>query len=353
MNFDPKFLSRVKCVIYWPTFPPCGMLTSELLAQHDDILLVITKPEFDHDPFYDDLQGNLIIVENSNELFQLKSFLINVSYFIHTGWNDKTILRFGTYLKSTYGTRIGVVSDNSQKHNVRQLIGRLYFRLFLKHKFDFAITPGKSGRRLLTYLGMRPSQIFEGNYGAYSKFFFRDEAIPKENHFLYAGQLIHRKGILDLIAAFEIYRRSGGTWRLKIIGSGELRDQVRSNLPSEAILVDFVQPKTMNIEMNKASTFILPSFEEHWGTVVCEAAAGGCNFILSDKVGALDDLLISGLNGFSFSAGNVSELAILMHRVERLGDGWREKSEELSKHLASIYREKSYSRTILGIMKGE
>lgn len=64
----------------------------------------------------------------------------------------------------------------------------------------------------------------------------------------------------------------------------------------------------------KSSVFILPSIHESFGLVVLEAMASGLPVILSDNVGA-KDCIKEDLNGFTFPAGNDSQLAKLIQKL--------------------------------------
>jgi glycosyltransferase involved in cell wall biosynthesis len=55
--------------------------------------------------------------------------------------------------------------------------------------------------------------------------------------------------------------------------------------------------------------FIHAAKDEPWGVSVQEAIAGGCFVICSDKVGAAQDLLVSGKNGYTYQFGDVNQLA--------------------------------------------
>lgn len=60
---------------------------------------------------------------------------------------------------------------------------------------------------------------------------------------------------------------------------------------------------------------IVPSSVEPWGLVVNEALAAGIAVIASDRVGAVDDLVIEGKSGIIFPSGEVDALATAMHQL--------------------------------------
>ena len=54
--------------------------------------------------------------------------------------------------------------------------------------------------------------------------------------------------------------------------------------------------------MHKSKAFILPSIQDNWGTVLCEAANAGCFLLSSEQSGASVDLIKNGINGFTFNS---------------------------------------------------
>jgi glycosyltransferase involved in cell wall biosynthesis len=79
-----------------------------------------------------------------------------------------------------------------------------------------------------------------------------------------------------------------------------------------------------------ADVFALLSRHEPWGVVVNEAAASGLPLVLSDRVGAAQDLLRDGENGFLVSADDVDAPAAALRRLahgdlrRRMGERSRE-----------------------------
>src|SRR4029077_4003966 len=63
--------------------------------------------------------------------------------------------------------------------------------------------------------------------------------------------------------------------------------------------------------MNSAA-MILPSYREPWGLVVNEALSFGCPVVVSDICGCVPELVIDGVTGYSFPAGDVAPLAQAM-----------------------------------------
>ena len=97
---------------------------------------------------------------------------------------------------------------------------------------------------------------------------------------------------------------------------------------------DFLQLEELAKDYQSAKCFVLPSFEEHWGLVVHEAALSGCVLLLSDRVGAAKDFL-SKDNGFTFNPYSLASFKKALENVfsmdnEALLQAYK-KSLELSK----------------------
>ena len=105
-------------------------------------------------------------------------------------------------------------------------------------------------------------------------------------------------------------------WELHLYGSGPLKDELNQTIKrsnNQTIHVhDFVQPEQLADLYRSARLFCLPSIEEHWGLVVHEAALSGCGLLLSNRVGAADDLLVEGKNGWTFDPLSVDDMARVM-----------------------------------------
>lgn len=333
-----------RVVILWTGFPPCGMLASNLILDDPDVTVFVTKSEFEHETFYVSIEKELIVLQSPEEIADHFESFSCCKLFIHTGWDNPGVRKFSRRIKQTFDTKLCLVSDNSQKFNIRQLLGRIYSRIILTNLYDFVITPGKNGRRLLTSLGFQQSRIFEGNYGAFSNFFFRDKSIKKKKQFIFVGQLINRKSVLELTEAFQCYKKNGGKWDLLIIGSGELQDSIPQ--VNGLYVKPFSTVDSIRRLFNESRVNILVSKIEHWGTVVAESAACGCAQILTESVGAFDEILIPGANGYVMKKPNPREIERALHIISSMDDDWFHIAEQLSINKASCYREETYTNTI-------
>jgi glycosyltransferase involved in cell wall biosynthesis len=131
--------------------------------------------------------------------------------------------------------------------------------------------------------------------------------------FLFCGQMIARKGVDQLLAAFATLPENA---RLLLVGreaglpgllaslAAPVRERVR--------YAGFQAPDALPQFFAQADVFVLPSRYDGWGVVVNQALGAGLPILASDQVGAAHDLVRTGENGFTFPAGDANALAAAM-----------------------------------------
>ncbi len=132
--------------------------------------------------------------------------------------------------------------------------------------------------------------------------------------FLFCGQMIARKGIDLLLAAFEPLEHA----RLLLVGREadlpSLFARLRSETLSRIEFVGFQSPRDLASFFSKADVFVLPSRHDGWGVVVNQALGAGLPILCSEAVGAAHDLVEPEVNGLTFPAGDIAALAAAMRR---------------------------------------
>jgi glycosyltransferase involved in cell wall biosynthesis len=112
----------------------------------------------------------------------------------------------------------------------------------------------------------------------------------------------------------------GVTWDLVLLGDGELRSSLKSQVSSlrlseQVQMPGFKQYPDLPAYYGLAGAFIHASTTEQWGLVVNEAMASGLPVLVSNRCGCASDLVQHGVNGFTFDPYNVEEMAQLMFQV--------------------------------------
>jgi glycosyltransferase involved in cell wall biosynthesis len=137
----------------------------------------------------------------------------------------------------------------------------------------------------------------------------RDQVIAArglpERFQLYAGRLTETKGVLELAEA----RRALGdaVSPLIVAGEGPLA-HVLNQTPGTTML-GFQTEGELSELLALADATVVPSRAETWGVVVNEALASGCPVVVSDTVGAVEDLVEDGVTGRVFQASSPASLA--------------------------------------------
>src|SRR5207248_4915070 len=130
---------------------------------------------------------------------------------------------------------------------------------------------------------------------------------------LYVGQLIARKGALDLLAAHVLVQQRIPGAQVVFVGYGQLEAELRA-LVAERQVGGVHFPGHVSIPdlpryYVAADVFVLPSHEEVWGLVLNEAAASALPLIATDHTGAAPDLIEPGRNGQIVPASDPERLA--------------------------------------------
>ncbi len=134
---------------------------------------------------------------------------------------------------------------------------------------------------------------------------------------LYAGQLIPRKGLQDLLRALAILQREDIT--LVVAGSGPGESQCRDLGDALGISVyvryaGFVSRTDLPRYYAMADLMALPSREEVWGLVINEALACGTPVLTTEAAGAAPDLIQPGVNGYAVPPANPEAIADALAR---------------------------------------
>jgi len=214
---------------------------------------------------------------------------------------------------------------------IKRIVKRLIVRRVVKT--CAAVLPfGTAGRRFFMRYGARPDRVFympgEPDYAIIERVAgsLIDEArarydMPSDRRrIVFSGRLIPLKRVGDLIDAFLRVAPRHPEWDLVIVGDGPLRDDLKRRVPAaweqRVKWCGFVSEAERLASIYKAcDMLVLPISEDAWALVVNEALAAGLAVIVSNVVGAADDLVRDGENGRVFPPGDVSALASCIEDV--------------------------------------
>jgi glycosyltransferase involved in cell wall biosynthesis len=170
---------------------------------------------------------------------------------------------------------------------------------------------------------------------------------PGQTRYLFVGRFIERKGLDVLLAAFHRVE-AGELW---IAGDGPLRERVEAAAARNPRirLLGHLGADALADVYPQADVLVVPSLYEPWGLVVHEGLAYGLPVIVTDQVGAGDDLIDPGTNGYVVSAGSSEALAEAMHAVATwTPEQWQGAAKRSNETLATC----SIERAVEGFIRG-
>jgi glycosyltransferase involved in cell wall biosynthesis len=124
---------------------------------------------------------------------------------------------------------------------------------------------------------------------------------------LYAGRLLDKKGLPDLLEVFDLIRQRFGA-SLLLVGEGPDRaryeELCRARNLAGVHFAGFVQPGDLLKYYAVADVFVFPTHSDPWGLAINEAMAAGLPCVVSDAAGAVDELVRHGDSGLVYRAGD-------------------------------------------------
>jgi phosphatidylinositol alpha-mannosyltransferase len=158
---------------------------------------------------------------------------------------------------------------------------------------------------------------------------------------LFVGRFEPRKGLLDLLKAYRILRKTGCNCRLLVVGGGPLAKEARRYLATRKLGgVEFlgrVSDDERDALFKTADVYCSPATgRESFGIVLLEAMAAGTAIVASDIHG-YKGVVRRGREGLLVPPGKPKELAAALARLlsddelrESMGRSGRERADEYS-----------------------
>ena len=156
---------------------------------------------------------------------------------------------------------------------------------------------------------------------------------------LFLGRLGARKGALDLIEAMARIRESFPTARLWMGGDGDVeggrRRAATLGLAGQVELLGWVRGAEKQVLLEKATVYVLPSYNEGLPMSVLEAMSAGLP-VVSTPVGGIPEAVTDGVEGYLVQPGDIDRLSECLARLlgdadlrRRMGEAGRRKVERL------------------------
>jgi glycosyltransferase involved in cell wall biosynthesis len=304
-----------------------------LRMYHEAELFVVHWPVHTHFPF-DDSDFDWIAYKYPRSNFSSARSLARALDCFHphivlvSGWIDRTYLQAALRAKQQGALVVGCV-DNQWRGTLRQQIAIRVAPVLLRTIFSVIWTPGERSAQFAKRMGFTGSRLWRGLYSGDTALFSQvckdrfhnyQETHSWNRVFLFIGQYIERKGLLDLLAAYRRYREQySSPWELWCIGHGPLK----ARLAAESGLLDlgFIQPGELARVFAASGCVVLPSRCDEWPVVLHESAASGLPIICTDECGSSVELLRDGYNGFLVQPRDVDGLVQAMGSISNMDTG--------------------------------
>jgi glycosyltransferase involved in cell wall biosynthesis len=195
---------------------------------------------------------------------------------------------------------------------------------------------GDESSQLLQCYGAEPSSIDNGMIGIDTRHFKAgiEYATPSRDRtrkelgisgvtFLYAGQFVKRKGIVEYLKALDVLcANTTANFSLLFVGNGPEKraiDSWKQTHPGVRVsILGFLQPDELPRIYTACDVFVLPTLDDNWSLAALEAAVAGMPQILSVYNGASRDLLAYHAPGICINPNDTHAFAqALKSYVER------------------------------------
>ncbi len=241
-------------------------------------------------------------------------------------------------------------------------IRTLFRKMALKY-IDAICCNGTLSKEYLMNLGVPEEQLFIGNMAADYRGLqssISDIRLPDINRlkkrieakgmiFLYVGQLIPRKGILELLRAWEVFStdlKQEAT--LILLGGGNQENEVKEHISSHKLINVFAPGLVDYTEVAKyyavADVFVIATLEDNWSLVVPEAMSVGLPIICSKYNGCWPEL-VRPENGWVFDPLDHNNFVFTLKEAWEKRNNW-EKMGKKSQEIVQDYTPEKVAQNI-------
>jgi glycosyltransferase involved in cell wall biosynthesis len=250
----------------------------------------------------------------------IERFDPNIVYI--SGWMDLGYLTGVSSARNRKSFTTVVGFDDNWMGSLRQRLGAIYFRLYLRKFFDKAWVAGARQYHYARNLGYKDGDIAFNLLSCDSEKF--DARLPPESKrdsakrtFFYVGNFRDVKGTDLLAEAYKIYReRHSGRCELVCIGQGPLRERLECEVG--ITVLPYMTSAELIAKAKHFDIFVFPSRKDQWGVALHEFALLGFPLLSSTGVGATERYLIHGFNGLMFTEGDSDSLAEKLKEFEEM-----------------------------------
>lgn len=224
----------------------------------------------------------------------------------------------------------------------------------LVSRFDAGLVGAHSHRDYIVKLGVSPEAIQFG-YNVVKNHYFTTEAdrfrkvdasLNLQPYFLASNRFVERKNLNRLISAYaeatSDTKSPVNGWDLCLLGDGPLMPHTQAQCERYGLKMEAVAPWDLRQVNETAATvffpgfrqirelprfyahagcFVHPALKEPWGLVINEAMACRLPILSSSNVGAAEELVINGSNGWIFDPEDSDSIADSLLKIATLSVG--------------------------------
>jgi len=168
---------------------------------------------------------------------------------------------------------------------------------------DAYIGASKKTFDLFRGYGARDAQLFQSHLCANNEIFNDIDVRFDDREFdvILCGQMIEGKMYDFSIDVLIAIKRRRGALRVKLLGSGPLKEHILARLTDAGIDYEypgFVDQSELPFHYSNARVFFFPTLRDAWGVVANESCAAGTPVITCPAAGAADELIVNNFNGY-------------------------------------------------------
>lgn len=276
--------------------------------------------------------GRASILRDSVYIFLAKLFRIKTIVFVR-GWDDHYI--------------------GNLKVLDRLVIKKLLFRcnaiIVLSQSIAERIRKLGFSKKIFVETTIVDSRCGAGIDGRYVK--MKAQVAKEKLRILFLSRVERDKGIYEALRAYVRVKEAMPFASMDIVGDGSELSGVVEIMKKEQIknvrIHGFLCKEDVEKILRESHVLILPSYREGMPNSVLEAMAFGL-IILSSQVGALDEIIEEGINGYTFSAPAPDRYA---ERIIEIVSNTK-KSEEIMRNNIELAKQRFYSDKVIERLLG-
>jgi glycosyltransferase involved in cell wall biosynthesis len=330
------YAQKKSVAFMWPGLPNFGarLIRAYINSCTDEISVIATKPTVPIEGMEEVLGQKVHWLEDNAGTVTWQSLGLKVPDYIFQSGRNKLSLNALASQGRAVGSKIILMNDQNWTGGfLQRFVDPIRHRILFTRRYCGVLTPGKLGLKYNQAMGFDMQRVLPGLLGADPELFNGGKPLStRPKTFLFVGELVDNKNVLALANAFVRMTEDYPDWTLRICGSGPLQSQLP--IHSRIKIEGFVQPHALAQVFAQSRCLVLPSFVEHWGLVVHEAALSGCALILSNTIGSRLDF-VGQNNGLMFPPADDVALENTLRNVAEWDDSRWQKAETESRCLAT------------------